>query len=197
MNSKLTIFAQLHPEYIRPLSQQLKRIVIIGPESTGKSTLTRQLATGFGTSFADEYARSYLENIVRPYEQEDLQCIADGQIALEEQAIVQAKNGLVFFDTDLYVVKVWSEDKYGTCTETILRSIATRRYDLYILTGIDMPWQDDPLREHPQPEMRQYFYHIYHDIVQQSGVPFIEVRGAAQTRLDIASQAIRRSYSDF
>jgi NadR type nicotinamide-nucleotide adenylyltransferase len=190
LNSKLTIFAQLQINHLTPLVQRIKRVVIIGPESTGKSTLTRQLAEQFHTSFAGEFAREYLENLGRPYTQEDLMTIAAGQIALEEQAVAAAKNNIIFLDTDLHVVKVWSESKYGSCDEEILKQIATRQYDLYILTHIDMPWQEDPLREHPEPEMREHFFNVYNDIVQHSGVPFVVVQGSEQERLKAAIAAV-------
>ena len=173
------------------MSQQVKRIVIIGPESTGKSTLTQQLAAFFQTSGAGEYAREYLEHLHRPYTAADLVEIAKGQLAAEAYAVKNAGNGLVFLDTNLYVLKVWSESKYGSCDEEILKQIAERRYDLYILTHIDMPWEEDPLREHPQPEMREHFFNEYYDIVQHSGVPFIVVKGAEATRLAAAVAAIR------
>ncbi len=166
--------------------------MVIGPESTGKSTLTRQLAAHFSTSHAEEYARAYLEGLNRPYEQEDLGHIALGQISGEELALAQAVNGLVFLDTDLYVIKVWSEDRYGTCPEDTLRQIACRTYDLYLLTHIDMPWEDDPLREHGTPEERHYFFSIYYDIVQQSGVPFAIVSGTEQERLQQAIAAVQQ-----
>jgi NadR type nicotinamide-nucleotide adenylyltransferase len=178
-------------EYLNALQQPVKRIVIIGPESTGKSTLTRQLAAHFGTSYADEFARVYLEGLSRPYNEEDLWHIAEGQVRYEDEAIAAARNGLCFFDTDLYVTKVWSEDKYGTCAESILQQIACRPYHLYLLTDIDMPWEDDPLREHGSPEERQYFFNIYYDIVQQSGVPFTVVRGTEAGRLEQAVTAVR------
>ena len=166
--------------------------MIIGPESTGKSTLTRQLAAHFGTSYADEFARFYLEGLGRPYEQADLSRMAGGQIREEDLSAINAVNGLVFLDTDLYVIKVWSEDKYGTCAEGILQQIALRAYDLYLLTDIDMPWEDDPLREHGTPEERRYFFNIYHDIVQQSGVPFTVVRGSEAERLQQAIAAVQQ-----
>lgn len=168
----------------------MKRIVIIGPESTGKSTLTQQLAVHFNAIAIDEFARAYLSEIGRPYVQEDLLEIGKGQIALEDAAASSGNNKWLFFDTDLYVLKVWSESKYGTCDEWILQQIAERQYDFYILTDIDMPWQDDPLREHPEPEMRQHFFNIYKDIVIHSGLPFIIVRGNEQERLEKAVEAI-------
>lgn len=140
---------------------------------------------------AGEYARSYLEQLGRPYHQEDLEAIAKGQLAAEEKAVAEASHRLTFLDTDLYVLKVWSEDKYGSCSEYILQQIASRSYDLYLLTNIDLPWEDDPLREHGEPEMRRYFFNIYHDIVLHSGVPFILVQGKEQERLEQAIAAVK------
>jgi len=171
------------------LSAVPRRIVIIGPESTGKSTLTQQLAAYFGATGVPEFARTYLEHIGRAYEPEDLTAIAYGQLELEEQAMARGGEW-IFCDTDLYVVKVWSESRYGTCDEAILRVIAERRYDFYLLTDIDMPWEDDPLREHPAPEMRRYFFNIYKDIVAHSGVPFAIVKGNEVRRLETAIKAL-------
>ncbi|PSK93863.1 AAA family ATPase [Taibaiella chishuiensis] len=174
------------------LDNALKRIVIIGPESTGKSTLTTGLAGYFHTAHVPEYARLYLEQLDRPYTAPDLEAIARGQIALEDKTAAAAGGDLLFCDTDLQVVKVWSEDKYNHCPAWILEAIAMRPYDLYLLTDIDMPWQDDPLREHPEPQMRAYFFHIYKDIVQQSGIPFVLVTGNEQQRLECAVAAIQQ-----
>jgi len=169
----------------------LKRIVIIGPESTGKSTLTQQLAAHFNAIAIDEFARAYLSEIKRPYVEEDLLEIGKGQIALEDAATAIAPDAeWLFCDTDLYVLKVWSESKYGTCNEWILQQIAERRYNCYILTDIDMPWEDDPLREHPEPAMRRHFFDIYKDIVVHSGLPFVIVKGNEQERLQMAIKAI-------
>lgn len=164
--------------------------MIIRPESTGKSTLTQALAAHFNTNYVPEYARDYLEQLHRPYNETDLLLIARGQIALEDEKAATAKGGMIFCDTDLYVIKVWSEDKYNQCHPWVLEQIAIRKYDLYLLTDIDMPWQDDPLREHPEPEMRQYFFNIYSDIVQHSGVPFTKVTGNEEQRLEMAVNAI-------
>ena len=190
--SKLTIFAALNIQEDIDLEHSIKRIVIIGPESTGKSTLTSGLARYFDTVFTPEYAREYLEQLGRPYLETDLLVMARRQAALEEERASRARNGLLFCDTDLQVIKVWSEDKYGQCDAWVLEQIATRKYDLYLLTDIDMLWQDDPLREHPEPEMRAYFFHIYNDIVQHSGIPFVRVSGNEEERLKAAIAAVNQ-----
>jgi NadR type nicotinamide-nucleotide adenylyltransferase len=169
----------------------LRKIVVIGPESTGKSTLSAALAAALGTSWNPEYARFYLDAIARPYTEEDLLLIARGQISGEDEHAIRAK-GCLICDTDLYVLKVWSEAKYGACNRRILEMIATRPYDLYLLTCIDMPWIDDPQREHPLDEERQYFYHQYRDIVQHSGLPWADIRGTEEERLSAALAAIAR-----
>jgi NadR type nicotinamide-nucleotide adenylyltransferase len=160
----------------------LKKIVIIGPESTGKSTLSKALAEQLNTVWVPEYARTYLEGRGQEYHYEDLTAIAKGQLASEDEWALHANKYLIC-DTDLYVVKVWSEHKYGKVDAFILENIAQRHYDAYILCNIDMPWDEDPLREHPEPEMRQYFYNIYKDIVLHSGKPFIIVSGNEEDRL--------------
>ena len=167
----------------------IKKIVVIGPESTGKSTLSEALAAALHTVWVPEYSREYLENINRPYTEHDLLQIAEGQIKNEDLLATQANQYLVC-DTDLYVIKVWSEDRYGRCARWVMEQIATRKYDLYLLTGIDMPWIPDPLREHGAAEMRQYFYNIYRDIVMQSGTPWVEINGNEEKRLERALNII-------
>ena len=195
--SKITIFAALNIQEDIDLDKAIKRIVIIGPESTGKSTLTSGLARYFDTVFAEEYARGYLELLSRPYNESDLLLIAERQVALEDERASKARNGLLFCDTDLQVMKVWMEDKYGRCATWVLEQIACRKYDLYLLTDIDMAWQDDPLREHPEPEMRAYFFHIYNDIVQHSGIPFVRVSGNEEDRLQTAITAIKQLFPGY
>ncbi|MCB9063788.1 MAG: ATP-binding protein [Chitinophagales bacterium] len=167
----------------------VKKIVVIGPESTGKSTLSDAMANELKTVWVKEYARQYLEWLGKDYTEEDLIEIAKGQLASEDESVNAASEYLVC-DTDLHVIKVWSNAKYGRCDKWILEQIAERKYDLYLLTYIDVEWQDDPLREHPKPEERSYFYNLYRDIVQNSGVPWVDVRGAHEERLKIAMDAI-------
>lgn len=167
----------------------MKKIVVIGPESTGKSTLSAGLAEALHTIWVPEHARDYLINLGRDYIEADLLQIAKGQLQDEEEALKMAHQHLIC-DTDLYVLKVWSEAKYGRCHRGILENIAQSTCDLYLLTYIDIHWEDDPLREHSQPEERYYFYNQYRDIVINSGIPWADIRGTHQQRLDTALKAI-------
>lgn len=167
-----------------------RKIAIIGPESTGKSTLSRELAAYYGTAWVPEYAREYLDRLPGKYEEGDLLRIAAGQLDVED-CLAKWENAL-FCDTDLYVIKVWSEHSYGRCDPWILRQIARRKYDLYLLTFIDVPWTEDPQREHPEPGMRDYFYRQYLDIVLHSGVPWADIRGDKGERLQRAETAIKK-----
>lgn len=170
---------------------QARKIVVIGPESTGKSTLCAGLAESLQTIWIPEFARQYLLDLGRDYIENDLLKIASGQISAEEVAMKMASNYLVC-DTDLYVLKVWAESKYGRCHKTILETIAARPYDLYLLTYIDIDWEDDPLREHGLPEERHYFYNQYRDIVINSGVPWVDIRGSQEQRLADALTAVHK-----
>lgn len=167
--------------------------MVIGPESTGKSTLSKALAENLNTVWVQEYAREYLENKGRAYQEKDLLEMAKGQIHSEDHLIAQANKYLIC-DTDLYVYKVWSEHAYHQCHSWILEQIAIRHYDLYLLTDIDIPWVEDPLREHSNPYWRSYFYNQYKDIVSSSGVPWGNVNGTEDERLSTALKLIRANF---
>ena len=176
----------------------LKKIVIIGPESTGKSTLCEQLAGHYQTLWCPEYAREYLSSRGNNYQYDysDLLAIAKGQIALEEKYERQVNSPLLFIDTDMYVMKIWSEFVYGKCHRYILDQVAKRKYDLYLLCNIDLPWISDELREYPDIETRKKLYKVYHDIMVNQAVPWIDIRGAKRDRLRIATAAVDRLLSE-
>ena len=111
----------------------MKRIVVIGPESTGKSTLCQQLADHYKTVWCPEYARAYLLEKGMDYHYEDLDHIAKGQLALQASVEAQAQNDLYFIDTDMYVMKVWNEVAFEACPAWILKTIAQTSCDLYLL----------------------------------------------------------------
>ncbi|MBK8609538.1 MAG: AAA family ATPase [Chitinophagaceae bacterium] len=170
----------------------VKKIVIIGPESTGKSTLCQELAAHYNTIWVAEYARAYLLQHGTDYHFEDLLTIAKGQIAAEEKGIASAasKNARLFIDTDMYVMKVWCEFVFEKCHHWILNRITERKYDLYLLCNIDLPWVKDELREYPDLESRQKLYHHYKDILVNQMIPWVDISGNHQERLEKAIAAV-------
>ncbi len=166
---------------------EIRKVVIIGPECTGKSDLSKFLADEFKTTWVPEYAREYLDNLPRPYNAGDLPAIAAGQIEQEERLAASANNVLIC-DTNLYVIKVWSNFKYGYCDPAILQEIATRPYDLYLLTYVDIPWEYDPMREHP--DQREQLYSIYLEEMKSQSVPFVEIKGDRCERQQLARKSV-------
>ena len=118
--------------------QKPERILILGPESTGKSTLAADLAAHFGEPWVPEFAREYLEKLNRAYAFEDLSVIAKGQIEREDEIAQNAKKFL-FVDTDLRVIKVWSEHKFDTVAGWILEEIEGRTYSKILITDVEIP----------------------------------------------------------
>ena len=170
-------------------SSIVRKIVIIGPECTGKSTICAALADALDTVWVPEFARQFLDNLGRSYEEADLLHIADGQLLSENSLLPQARK-ILFCDTDLHVLKTWSHERYGRCNRRILEAIAVRSYDAYLLTYPDLLWTPDPQREHPDPKDRLRLWHHYHDAVQASGLPWTGLRGAHETRVQKALQFI-------
>lgn len=178
----------------------LKKIVVIGPESTGKSTLCEQLAQHYETAWCPEFAREYLLTNGTNYEFDDLLTIAKGQLAMEDEYTQQLEtNSLpmleagghlpLFIDTDMYVMKVWCEFVFNKCHRFILDEILTRQYDLYLLCNTDLPWVKDELREYPDLHTRRKLYQIYKDILINQPVPWVDISGTHEQRLSKAIAA--------
>jgi NadR type nicotinamide-nucleotide adenylyltransferase len=171
----------------------LKKIVIIGPESTGKSTLCEELARYFQTDWVAEFAREYLLTNGKEYTYNDLLTIAKGQIDLEDKIssrLIANSSKLVFIDTDMYVMKVWGEFVFGKCHQWIIDQIVERRYDLYLLCNTDLPWTKDELREYPDLETREKLFRIYKDIMINQNIPWVEIKGIQEARTQHAIDAI-------
>ncbi|SHK35356.1 AAA family ATPase [Hymenobacter psychrotolerans] len=163
------------------------RVALTGPESTGKTTLSRHLAAHYNTSWAPEYARTYLEQYGPKYTLEDLEAIAHGQLRAEAEAEIQAiqmGRPIFFCDTDLLVIKIWSEHTFGHCPDWILEQIEQQHYDLVLLLNVDLPWEPDPLREHPH--LRQQFFRLYQHTLQEQLSHFAEISGPPAQRLEQA-----------
>lgn len=169
-----------------------KKIVVMGPESTGKSTLCAALAAHYSTLWAKEYAREYLETHGTDYSYEQLAEIAQGQLRNEDEAM-QKLSGTekpLIVDTDMYVMKVWSEFVYNKCENHILQQIAARKYDLYLLCSPDLPWVKDQLREYPDLETRKKLFCYYKDALVWQHVPWVEITGINEERTAKAIAAI-------
>lgn len=156
------------------------KIVMIGPESTGKTTLSRQLARHYGAPWVAEYARTYLHALTRPYEEADLLAIARGQCAWEDAQVPHA-NPFLFCDTDLQVIEVWSQVKYGRVHPWITAQITQRRYTHYFLCDIDVPWAYDPQRENPHD--RDVLLERYQHLLNVRQHPYTLLTGDPDTRL--------------
>jgi NadR type nicotinamide-nucleotide adenylyltransferase len=185
-------------EIDRQRKSSVKRIVLFGPESTGKTTLAKELSRFYDVPWVPEYAREYLQNkwdltreVCAP---EDLVPIAIGQIRLENQAIIEAENQgkrLIICDTDLLETLVYSEVYYnGWVDERLSRAVKEQQYDLYLLTGIDVPWVADDLRD--KPLERESMYEFFKAALLQNNRNFIPLTGTQTTRLEAAVQAIGR-----
>ncbi|MHC1774546.1 MAG: AAA family ATPase [Lentimicrobium sp.] len=166
----------------------LKRIAITGPESTGKSRLAGNLAVKFHEPWVPEYAREYLGSINRPYDFEDVLLIAKGQYDAEERLSQQAKEWL-FCDTDFLVTRIWCLVKFGKSHSWIDNMADNHIYTHYLLCNTDLPWEDDPLREHP--DLRQKLFEMYHSELRSRKLPFSIVEGTGDARLVSAMEAIR------
>ena len=180
------------------MENAVQKIVIVGPESTGKSTLCTHLAAHYNTQWCPEYAREYLLQNGKNYTFDDLSTIAKGQLVLEEkcqsavssQQLLENDRQLLFIDTDMYVMKVWCEFVFGQCHQWILNTIVDRKYDLYLLCKPDLPWVKDELREYPDLESREKLYHIYKDLLINQNTPWVEISGDYEERLEKAIAAV-------
>lgn len=172
----------------------VKRVVVIGPESTGKSSLCEKLAEHFNTGWCLEYAREYLTVNGKSYQYDDLLRIAEKQVALEdthaEKLVGKSEKPLLFVDTDMYVMKVWSEYVFNKCHHFILEQISERKYDLYLLCNVDLPWVEDELREYPEEGPRNELFRIYKDLLINQPVPWVVISGNYEERIATAIDAV-------
>jgi len=141
----------------------IKRVVICGPESTGKSTMTRNLAAHFKTNFVDEFARDFLQNKWNNKQEvcskEDLLEIAKGQIELENLKIKKSSK-LIFCDTNILTTIAWSKTHFNEfCDPWIQRKAKTLKYDYYLILNTDIPWVRDDLRDRPKDREKMFLAH--------------------------------------
>lgn len=143
---------EMLPDCVRPY--YVRRVCIFGPESTGKSTLARDLARHFRTAYAWEYARPLLDPQGGQCTPEDIPKIVRGQIATEE-ALARQANRVLFCDTDVLTTTIWSDVLFGDTPPWIREAADRRDYDLYLVTDVDVPWVDDSQRFFAEPAVRR------------------------------------------
>jgi nicotinamide riboside kinase len=168
------------------------KVVVTGPESTGKSEISRYLANAYGTAFIPEYAREYLAGLDRPYAFEDVERIARVQVAqLHDYPDVLP---ILFLDTYLIITKVWFRVVFGRIPEWIDESLERSGIDLFLLCYPDIKWVPDPLRENPDPR-RSVLYEAYQKEILRLGTPCAVVRGSGKERFTNAENAVARHFT--
>ena len=166
----------------------LVKIVLFGPESSGKTTLSKLLARHYNTVWVPEYARDYLQNKWnkehKTCENADLLPIAFGQISLENELAKNADR-LLICDTDLLETMVYSQAFYGGFVDPLLEKAALKNtYHLYLLTYIDTPWEADDIRDRPNERLKMF--HAFENALIKYNRPYITVKGNIETRLATA-----------
>lgn len=177
---------------LRQTKSNIVKVVLFGPESTGKTTLSRQLAKFYKTVWVPEFSRDYLQekwdNEKEICQLSDMMPIAKGQIALENTLALKA-NKVLICDTDLLETKVYSEAYYnGYVDEDLALAVQENTYDLYFLTSIDIPWEADDLRD--RPEQREEMFNAFEEALKKYNKNYIILKGDKEIRLQTAISAI-------
>ena len=165
------------------------RIVITGPESTGKTTLAKQLAELFHGQYIPEFAREYVENLSGPYVYEDVEAIARKQVE-QYQATKYSSEKVFFFDTWLIITKVWFDWVFRKTPEWLEGKIKKCPMDLFLLCQPDLPWEADSVRENGG-ENRMKLFEQYRNELKHYSFNFVEINGIGNERLTNAIAAIR------
>lgn len=169
------------------MNKQIKKIAIVGPESTGKSTITQQLAKHYNTLWVPEYARYYCAALTEPCNLQDEINMYHGQVALEASILAIVEKNLIFCDTTFITVKIWSDEVFGETPQVVMDALPNYTYDLYLLMDIDLPWQEDPLRDFPHK--RAHFMQIWHQELQSLNANYVIINGQEE-RMENAISAV-------
>ena len=173
---------------LKQANSDCTKVVLFGPESSGKTTLSRELSKYYNTLWVEEFARKYLQkkwdNEKKICELSDIIPIAEGQIKLENEFSIKSSN-LLFCDTDILETKIYSETYFnGFCDPVLEKYAIENKYNLYILTDIDTPWIKDDLRD--RPNNRKEMFLAFKESLIKYNRPYIQVSGDLKTRMKIA-----------
>lgn len=167
------------------------KVVLFGPESTGKSSLAKELASYYDTVYVEEFSRIVAETRAKenlPLSKEDVLPIAIGQIRLENEQVKKA-NRLLICDTDILETQVYSKFYYnGFCPELVEKYALINHYELYLLTYIDTPWEADGIRD--QPNNRLQMFHAFEQALIDSKKNYKLVSGSFEERLQTCKTQI-------
>lgn len=177
------------PEVVRPYFA--KRVCVFGPESSGKSTLVRELATHFQTVYAWEYARPLLDPKGGQCDYDDIARIARGQKAIE-QAMARHANRVLFCDTNLLLTTIWSDVLFGCCPREVEVAAAKQQYDLTLLLGVDVPWVNDNQRYFPNQVDRESFFARCRERLDEQRRPYVVIEGDWDARFESAVAAVNQ-----
>jgi NadR type nicotinamide-nucleotide adenylyltransferase len=174
------------------VNKTIKKIAILGAESTGKSVLCEQLSKYYHTTFVPEYARTYFEqHDINNYNTEDLETIAKNQLELEKEYYKKASNYL-FCDTSLITVKIWSTHKFNKVPPYITKSIKSTDYDLYLISNNDVEWLPDPQRRNE--DLREHLFKWNKHELQKLNVEYKIIKGIGEDRLKCAISHIEEAF---
>jgi len=176
----------LIPDVVKPYFT--KKVLLFGPESTGKTCLAKRLAQEFSGSWVPEYARTWLSDKGAEFELADMEVIAQGQWA-SEQALAELGKPWLFCDTDPLTTALWCEELFGTVPESVTSLLKRCRYDLTLLLDVDVPWVQDTLRLRPRG--RTEFFQRCRDSLEALGRPYQVIRGDWQERWRSACRAVK------
>ncbi len=171
------------------IQMNILKVVVTGPESTGKTRLASELALFFGTVWVPEYAREYISGLSHKYRYDDVESIAREQINQEKNLLPKA-NGILFYDTDLIVTKVWFKVVFGKYPEWIDSVIINSPADLYLVCDTDIPWVPDPVRENGG-RMRDVLMGIYIDEIESAGSSWRKISGTGKVRTNNAIRVVK------
>lgn len=174
--------------------QEIKRIVIIGPESTGKTELAQYLANQFNTVYLPEYAREYIEKLSHHYTYDDVLTIAKKQIKLEKEYALKA-NRILFFDTYLIITKVWFQVVFKKVPDWLDEEIRKSNIDLFLLCNTDLPWVPDKVRENGGM-MREKLFEMYKSEINDYGFTYEVVFGTGNKRFDNALKIVNKYFDN-
>lgn len=168
---------------------KIKRIVLIGAESTGKTELSAYLSQQFNTVWVPEYAREYIENLTRHYNYNDVEHIATKQIELEK-TFSRIANKVLFYDTYLIITKIWFKLVFNKMPNWIDKKIKESQIDLFLLCNNDIPWISDPVRENGG-EMRDKLFDMYEEELKQYGFNYRIIKGIGDERFKNAFNQVK------